>query len=232
MPISLSATLNLAPAKGRKCSARREAEMADDHDLPARLAAFDFLEEQTQRHGDALPRATLEKGFVHDGRRIPLLGPQGIFKPATMELPLSLTTAPVVGGRPRPLRRRDHKGRSHCLPLPRFRALAQRQRGAATRDGGPYASGLLLRLGAWTVRSSVAVFRRCRRSLVSDFHNRRRRTSYPYWDDERCGCGADSTQVRNRATASSPSPSGVPPAGCTRLSPGLRNLQAQARRAP
>lgn len=76
--------------------------MADDHDLPARLAAFDFLEEQTQRHGDALPRATLEKGFVHDGRRIPLLGPQGIFKPAAMELPLSLTTAPVVGGRPRP----------------------------------------------------------------------------------------------------------------------------------
>ena len=33
---------------------------------------------------------------------MPLLGPQGIFKPRLLEVPLSLTTVPVVEGRARP----------------------------------------------------------------------------------------------------------------------------------
>jgi putative restriction endonuclease len=44
--------------------------------------------------GEVLPRSTLEQGFQFDGRRVPLLGPQGIFKPALCELPLSITTSP------------------------------------------------------------------------------------------------------------------------------------------
>ncbi len=44
--------------------------------------------------GEVLPRALLAKGFTFDGVRVPLLGPQGIFKPAVCELPLSITTSP------------------------------------------------------------------------------------------------------------------------------------------
>ena len=36
----------------------------------------------------------LSQGFNIDGRRVPLLGPQGIFKPALMQVPLSITTSP------------------------------------------------------------------------------------------------------------------------------------------
>jgi putative restriction endonuclease len=44
----------------------------------------------------------LERGFEIDGRRVPLVGPQGIFKPAVCELPLSITTVPEVPGKERP----------------------------------------------------------------------------------------------------------------------------------
>lgn len=68
-----------------------------------RTAAFTFLSEQASLLGDVLPRELLEQGFSLDGQRVPLLGPQGIFKPRVLpELPLSITTAPVVEGRDRP----------------------------------------------------------------------------------------------------------------------------------
>jgi putative restriction endonuclease len=41
-----------------------------------------------------LPRDPLAQGFELQGNRIRLLGPQGIFKPAILEAPLSITTAP------------------------------------------------------------------------------------------------------------------------------------------
>lgn len=44
--------------------------------------------------GEVLPRGMLAEGFTFDGDRVPLLGPQGIFKPRLCELPLSITTAP------------------------------------------------------------------------------------------------------------------------------------------
>lgn len=67
----------------------------DDPDVSVRVAAFDFLEEAVAVHGEVLPRGLLSTGFVHHGRRIPLVGPQGIFKPAVMrDMPLSITTAP------------------------------------------------------------------------------------------------------------------------------------------
>ena len=49
-----------------------------------------------------LPRSVLAQGFEFDGRRVPLLGPQGIFKPAICEMPLSITTVPEVPGKERP----------------------------------------------------------------------------------------------------------------------------------
>jgi putative restriction endonuclease len=60
-------------------------------DGPIRRAVFDWLTDQRTELGEALPRIALET-FAVDGRRIPLVGPQGIWKPAACELPLSITT--------------------------------------------------------------------------------------------------------------------------------------------
>jgi putative restriction endonuclease len=65
-----------------------------DKDAAVRLATFEWLKEQTAIHGDVLPRKTLEKGFIFESERIPLIAPQGIFKPRMLDLPLSITTAP------------------------------------------------------------------------------------------------------------------------------------------
>lgn len=77
--------------------------MGADLDSAVRVAAFNFLKEQTALHGGSvLPRPLLAQGFDFDGKRVPLLGPQGIFKPAVCELPLSITTVPEVPGKERP----------------------------------------------------------------------------------------------------------------------------------
>jgi putative restriction endonuclease len=65
------------------------------HDANVRAAAFEWLSEQVKLHSDVLPRAVLAEGFKFKGARVPLLGPQGIFKPQVLtEVPLSITTAP------------------------------------------------------------------------------------------------------------------------------------------
>jgi len=65
-------------------------------DARVRSAAFEWLSDQVARQGDVLPRTLLADGFVFDGARVPLVGPQGIFKPQVLrEAPLSITTAPA-----------------------------------------------------------------------------------------------------------------------------------------
>jgi len=72
-------------------------------DQRIRTAAFAFLEQQTALHGEVLPFEVLRDGFTFDGTRVPLLGPQGIFKPKVLpDMPLSITTAPPKRGRPPP----------------------------------------------------------------------------------------------------------------------------------
>ncbi|MFV1980579.1 MAG: HNH endonuclease [Rhodothermia bacterium] len=63
-------------------------------DLRIRLATFDWLAEQTEVHGDVLTRDLLQQGFEFQGKQIPLVSPQGIFKPRIMELPLTITSSP------------------------------------------------------------------------------------------------------------------------------------------
>lgn len=64
-------------------------------DATVRNAAFEWLKAQVAAYGDVLPRALLAGGFPLDGARVPLLSPQGIFKPRVLrEAPLSITTAP------------------------------------------------------------------------------------------------------------------------------------------
>jgi putative restriction endonuclease len=59
-----------------------------------RIATFNWLEKQKWQHGGIFPRSILEQGFNFQGHRITLAGPQGIWKPAVMELPLSISTTP------------------------------------------------------------------------------------------------------------------------------------------
>ena len=63
----------------------------DEHRI--RLMAFDWLSKQVEIHGDVLPRQILADGFEFEGNRVPLLGPQGIFKPRVFQkVPISITT--------------------------------------------------------------------------------------------------------------------------------------------
>jgi len=67
----------------------------NDIDQRVRLATFKWLEEQVRIHGDVLPRSILSEGFQVENQRVPLIGPQGIFKPKVLtQIPLSITTAP------------------------------------------------------------------------------------------------------------------------------------------
>ena len=71
------------------------AWMSDQLDQRVRLAAFQWLRAQMDVIGEVLPRSLLAEGFVFEGMRVPLLGPQGIFKPRILsDAPLSITTAP------------------------------------------------------------------------------------------------------------------------------------------
>jgi putative restriction endonuclease len=62
-----------------------------------RLAAFDWLRDQQQIHGEVLPWTLLANGFIYQNHQIHLAGQQGIWKPQLMDLPISITTK--FGGR-------------------------------------------------------------------------------------------------------------------------------------
>jgi len=76
--------------------------MGKNLDSPIRLACFQFLEEQTQIHGDVIPRAVLAGGFVFENEQVHLIGPKGIFTPRLLDYPLSICTVPpnMRGTRP------------------------------------------------------------------------------------------------------------------------------------
>lgn len=62
--------------------------------MAVRQAAFDWLRAPVVGHGDVLPRQLLAEGFTWQGTRVPLIGPQGIFKPMVCDLPLSIASIP------------------------------------------------------------------------------------------------------------------------------------------
>ena len=76
---------------------------AAELDRRVRLDAFEWVRRQVELRGEELPIGVLRQGFTFGGRRVPLVGPQGIFKPAILPtMPLTITTVPVVEGRDRP----------------------------------------------------------------------------------------------------------------------------------
>ncbi len=98
----------------------------DLRDRQVRLRAFEFLAEQTVLHGEALSWSLLARGFVFEGRRVPLASQQGIFKPAVLpEIPLSIRTAPEAPGEPRPY---DDAMKEDGLLLYRYRGTDPRHR--------------------------------------------------------------------------------------------------------
>ncbi len=93
--------------------------MTDDAtDQAVRNAAFEFLDQQVQRHGEVLPWRTLTQDFLFNGIRVPLLGAAGIWKPAILDLPISITTAPPKSSKEAPY---DDGVRSDGLLTYRYR---------------------------------------------------------------------------------------------------------------
>lgn len=73
------------------------------HEEAVRLAAFGFLEEQTRLRGPVLHFEVLRTGFSFQGQRICIASfARGIFKPASLQWPLSIVSVPIVEGKPRP----------------------------------------------------------------------------------------------------------------------------------
>jgi putative restriction endonuclease len=64
-----------------------------DRDWLVRQYAFRFLDELAAEYGDVLPWQPLRDGFDFDGSRVTLIGVRGIWKPASLQLPISITTS-------------------------------------------------------------------------------------------------------------------------------------------
>ena len=62
------------------------------NEIQIRLFAFDWLKSQLEIYGDCLPRNILVNGFNLSGIKYGLVGPKGIWKPQSMELPISITS--------------------------------------------------------------------------------------------------------------------------------------------
>ena len=67
------------------------------YDAQVRTATFEWLASQSSEFDDLLPYALLRRGFEFRGKRIHVIGPQGIFKPASLSVPLSITTSTTGG---------------------------------------------------------------------------------------------------------------------------------------
>ncbi len=65
-----------------------------EHDSRIRAAAFTWLDSQDLSKERVFSRDLLKEGFEFEGSRIRFVGPQGIFKPAAMQVPISITTVP------------------------------------------------------------------------------------------------------------------------------------------
>lgn len=74
---------------------------AFDFDRIVRAAAFRYLDTLTD-HGEKPATWAELQNFTFEGRRIPLTSQQGIFKPAILELPISIRTAPPSSDGSRP----------------------------------------------------------------------------------------------------------------------------------
>jgi putative restriction endonuclease len=60
-----------------------------------RAAAFNWIRDQSDQSGGAIPRIVLAQGFEFQGQRITVIGPGGIWKPRQFDVaPISITSTP------------------------------------------------------------------------------------------------------------------------------------------
>ena len=84
---------------------------AVDRDQRVRLAAFQFLTEQTQLHGEVLPRGALAAGFAFDRVRVRPMGFQDVCRSAILPgIPVSTITGLMTAKRPRPGTNKERRG--------------------------------------------------------------------------------------------------------------------------
>ena len=131
-------------------------------DAKVRQGASAWLGEQVEHHGDALPRNVLTEGFLLDGLRVPLVGPQGIFKPQAS----ARSSALDHHGTERPLRLRVWQRRAAAVPLSWHRPGSSRQSETARRHGASPASHPLPRGRARVMRNVLVVRTPMRRCIV------------------------------------------------------------------
>lgn len=74
----------------------------DEFDARVRAAAIAFVQREALRSGGVIAWRTLQVGVTVEGRPIPLVSMQGIFKPRVLELPLTLRTAAPRPDQPPP----------------------------------------------------------------------------------------------------------------------------------
>jgi putative restriction endonuclease len=69
--------------------------MEDPKSAVIRTQIFEWLQQKTIEYDDVLPYHEIKTGFTYGGNPVPLLGPQGIFKPKIIQYyPISITTSP------------------------------------------------------------------------------------------------------------------------------------------
>ncbi len=60
-----------------------------------RIKIFEWLKQKAIEYDDVIPHKVLNHDFTLEGERVPLIGPQGIFKPKIISYyPISITTSP------------------------------------------------------------------------------------------------------------------------------------------
>jgi putative restriction endonuclease len=65
-----------------------------DEDWMVRQAAFAYVETAATAQGGVVHWKDLTQGFFHKEKRVVLIGAAGIWKPAQLDLPISITTSP------------------------------------------------------------------------------------------------------------------------------------------
>jgi len=69
--------------------------MEDPRSASIRQQIFEWLQQKVLEYDDVLPYRKIKTGFVYKGNPVPLMGPQGIFKPKIIQYyPISITTSP------------------------------------------------------------------------------------------------------------------------------------------
>ena len=69
--------------------------MEDSKSAAIRSQIFEWLQQAVIEHDDVLPYPVIKNGFIYQGNPVPLMGPQGIFKPKILQYyPISITTSP------------------------------------------------------------------------------------------------------------------------------------------